>query len=59
MDPVEKRRVHEHERAWVVSLLAAAQSKEWFGTITIKMQGGRVTQSLHEEVKIPPKLPPS
>lgn len=44
------------QRVWVNSLFTVAQQREWFGTITIKMERGKVVRLVKEESLLPPNV---
>lgn len=45
----------KEERQWVDSLLVSAQSRGWFGNITIKIKRGMIDVVCREETLKPPK----
>jgi len=50
----ERLEQQKAEREWVESILASAQSREWFGTITIEMKRGRIHLLVNRETLKPP-----
>lgn len=48
-----------HQRAWVVQLVAAAQSRDFFGDLTIKFEKGQIKRVRNETNLVPPPFVPT
>lgn len=48
-------REQERHRTWLSSILASAQSRNWYGTITVKFEAGRMVRVIKEESLKPPE----
>lgn len=53
------RELFSQQRAWVGSLVSSAQSKRWYGTITLKIEEGVIRRAVKEESLKPPTYPAS
>jgi hypothetical protein len=49
-----KRREQDLQRAWLDGEIIAKQQREWFGTITLKFEGGIMKVYDETSRKIPP-----
>lgn len=59
-----KARHHDVQRAWLASVLATAQLRGFYGTLTLKLEGGIIKRVEKMETLIPPttdvvSLPPA
>jgi len=56
MTNYEKQKQHESDITWVNGIVASAQKREWFGEITLKVEGGMMKRAITAQSHVPPKV---
>ena len=54
--PVDKKRHMETQRAWLTTRIAQIQLNGWYGTLTVKFEGGVMRIIERMEKEIPPQI---
>jgi len=50
----ERLRLSEEDRAWILSLIAQAQSRHFFGKLILSFEDGKLKRAVKEESLKPP-----
>lgn len=53
----EQNRQDEMDRDWVLGLMSSVQLRAFFGSLTLKFEGGVLKRVVKEESLVPPKPP--